>query len=236
MDRPAESSRSGAAPAISYHGCTGRRGRVRSSATTRRTEESTGCRTTSAGACSTQRRSKGPSISIVARHCLEGLLEDGAFLEVARRATSETSRLYLELADLDHLLAARNPSLLWHEYYRYFSARAVDIFLRQVGFRLESLWSLFGGSYMGVIACRAPETVDLRDAYRDLETIVRRHRKVLIWGTSGRCISLLSHMAWDSAVVGAGVDIDPEKQGRFLPVTGQRVLSPSEAVAFALTS
>jgi SAM-dependent methyltransferase len=170
---------------------------------------------------------------IVLRHCLEGLLEDGAFKEVARRATSPSSRLYLEVADLDYLLAARNPSLLCHESYRYFSARAADIFLRQVGFRLESLWSLFGGSYMGVVACRAPETIDLRDAYRDLEAIVRRHRKVLIWGTSGRCISLLSHMGWDSAVVGAGVDIDPEKQGRFLPVTGQRVLSPADAVAFA---
>ena len=43
---------------------------------------------------------------------------------------------------------------------------------------------------------------------------------------------MLSHMGWDGRVVAFGVDIDPEKQGLFLPVTGQRVLSPAEAVAF----
>jgi C-methyltransferase C-terminal domain len=55
---------------------------------------------------------------------------------------------------------------------------------------------------------------------------------VLIWGTSGRCISLLCHMGWDSRVVAFGVDIDLEKQGLFIPVTGQRILSPAEGVAF----
>jgi len=170
---------------------------------------------------------------IVLRHSLEGLLEAAPFAELLGGATSPTSRLYIEVTDLDHLLTERNPSLLFNEYYRYFSARAADIFLRQVGFRLLEMRSLFGGTYMGITACRAPSTIDLRDAYRDLETIVRQHRKVLIWGTSGRCISMLSHMGWDSRVVAFGVDIDPEKQGLFLPVTGQRVLSPAEAAAFA---
>jgi SAM-dependent methyltransferase len=169
---------------------------------------------------------------VVLRHSLEGLLQVASFTELIRGVTSPSSRLYFEITDLDHLLTERNPSLLFNEYYRYFSARAADVFLRQMGFRLEHLWSLFGGTYLGIIACRAPTATDLRDAYRKLESIVREHRKVLIWGTSGRCISMLSHMAWDSRVVAFGVDIDREKQGLFLPVTGQRILSPQEAVAF----
>jgi SAM-dependent methyltransferase len=169
---------------------------------------------------------------IVLRHSLEGLLNDASLAELIRKVTSPSSRLYLEVTDLDHLLTERNPSLLFYEYYRYFSARAADIFLRKLGFRLQQLWSLFGGSYLGITASRAPTTIDLSDAYCELEGIVRRHRKVLVWGTSGRCISLLCHMGWDSRVVAFGVDIDPEKQGLFIPITGQKILTPAEGVAF----
>jgi hypothetical protein len=174
----------------------------------------------------------GPFDLVVLRHSLEGLLQVASFGELIRGLTSPSSRLYFEVTDLDHLLTEQNPSLLFNEYYRYFSARAADIFLRQTGFRLEHLWSLFGGTYLGITACRAPTTTDLRDAYRALDAIVREYRRVVVWGTSGRCISMLSHMAWDGRVVAFGVDIDREKQGLFLPVTGQRILSPREAVAF----
>lgn len=170
---------------------------------------------------------------VVFRHSLEGLLHIASLDELISRATSPSSRLYFEVTDLDQLLADRNPSLLFYEYYRYFSARAADIFLRRLGFRLHQLWSLFAGTYLGIIARSAPASMELNGAYRNLEEVVRSHRKVIVWGTSGRCISMLSHLGWDERVVSFGVDIDPEKQGMFLPVTGQRVLTPAEAVAFA---
>ena len=62
--------------------------------------------------------------------------------------------------------------------------------------------------------------------------MVRRHKKVVIWGASGRCISVLCHLGWDSEVIAFAVDIDPEKQGLFLPVTGQQILSPAEVIAY----
>lgn len=169
---------------------------------------------------------------IVLRHCLEGLLDLDPLLRLIRNATSKTACLYIEVNDLDNVLTERNPSLLFHEYYQYFSSRAIDVFLRQNGFRIQGLYSLMGGCYLGITACRAPTAFDLSDAYHDLEKVVRRHRKVVVWGSSGRCISLLSHMSWGTEIVAFGVDIDPAKQGMFVPVTGQRILSPAEAVAF----
>jgi hypothetical protein len=175
---------------------------------------------------------ESPVDLVVLRHCLEGLLNVEPVMDLIRARTSEGARLYIEVNDLDYLLTERNPSLLFHEYYRYFSSRAVDIFLRQIGFRIERLYSVLGGCYLGITACRAPATFDLSGAYGNLEAIVRQHRKVVVWGSSGRCISLLSHMSWGDEVVAFGVDIDPAKQGMFMPITGQRILSPAEAVAF----
>lgn len=169
---------------------------------------------------------------VVLRHCLEGLLDLDSVMEIIRRGTAPSAHLYVEINDLDYILSEQNPSLLFHEYYQYFSARAADVWLRKLGFRLQEVRSTFGGGYLGITASRGPDSTNLADAYRRLEAIVREHRRVLIWGAGGRCISLLSHMSWDSAVVAFGVDIDPKKQGMYLPITGQKILSPAEAVAF----
>lgn len=168
---------------------------------------------------------------IVLRHCLEGLLDVEPVMALFRGAGA-TTRIYLEVTDLDYILSERNPALLFHEYYRYFSARSLDIFLRQVGFRIQQVYSLFGGNNLGATAVRAAASIDLRGSYRELESIVRRHHKVVIWGVSGRAISVLSHLSWDGSVVAHGVDIDRARQGMYIPVTGQRILSPEEARAF----
>jgi len=169
---------------------------------------------------------------IVLRHCLEGLLDLETVMELIRRGTAASAHIYVEINDLDYILSEQNPSLLFHEYYQYFSARAADVWLRKLGFRLNEVRSTFGGCYLGITASRGSSSTNLADAYRRLEAIVREHRKVVIWGIGGRSISLLSHMAWDSQVVAFGVDIDTKKQGMYLPVTGQRILSPAEAVSF----
>jgi hypothetical protein len=186
---------------------------------------------------------------IVFRHCLEGLLDVQATMDFLRHASAET-RLYAEITDLDHILGERNPSLLYHECYRYFSLRAIDSFLRRVGFRPQRVYSLLGGGTLGITAVRGPEISPLGarpahdairpawravldDPYERLEEVVRRHDKVVMWGISGRAISVLNHMSWNERVVAFGVDIDPARQGMFVPVTGQRVLSPAQARLFA---
>jgi C-methyltransferase-like protein len=166
------------------------------------------------------------------RHCLEGLLDVEPVTTALREAASPV-KLYVEITDLDGILTERNPALFFHEYHQYFSARSLDLFLRQVGFRLQRVYPLHGNSNLGVTAVRAPATTDLTRAYDPLAAIVREHRRVVIWGVSGRAISLLCHLSWDERTVAFGVDIDPSRQGLHIPVTGQRVLSPEEAKAFA---
>jgi hypothetical protein len=169
---------------------------------------------------------------VVLRNCLEGLIHVEAVMGLMSGATVQCSRLYIEVTNLDYILAQHNPALLFHEYYRYFSIKAMDLFLRSIGFTIVKVSSVFGQCYLSVLAMRVPKTIVLDTEYLDLEAIVRQHRRVVIWGISGRAISLLSHMSWDKEVVAFGVDIDPQRQGMYVPVTGQRILSPAEATAF----
>jgi len=125
-----------------------------------------------------------------------------------------------------NLLAAKNPSLLFHEYYRTSRRGRPTSFMRQMGFRVERLWSLFGGSYMGIIACRAPR--DHRPSRRvpgsggdrapapqgpDLGDLGTLHL---------RCSAT---WAWGARSSPAGVDTTPRSRA-LPPRHGQRVLSP----------
>jgi hypothetical protein len=55
-------------------------------------------------------------------------------------------------------------------------------------------------------------------------------RTICIWGISGRTIHFLTNNGINKGLVAYGIDIDPKKRGRFIPVTGQRILSPQECV------
>ena len=59
-----------------------------------------------------------------------------------------------------------------------------------------------------------------------------QYSKVVIWGISGRAITLLNHCSWDEKQVQFGIDIDKDKQGKYIPVTGQLIISPEQATSF----
>ena len=55
---------------------------------------------------------------------------------------------------------------------------------------------------------------------------------MVIWGISGRAISFLTHNALDKSHIQFGIDIDKNKQGKYIPVTGQLIISPQQAAEF----
>jgi hypothetical protein len=59
--------------------------------------------------------------------------------------------------------------------------------------------------------------------------VLRKYKNVHIWGISGRSIHFLTHYA--DFGVDLGVDVDPRKQRRHVPFSGQRIVSPEECVA-----
>jgi len=59
----------------------------------------------------------------------------------------------------------------------------------------------------------------------ELETLARTGQKVIAWGGGVRAISFLSRLRIKEQIEYV-VDINPNKQGKFLPLTGQEVVGP----------
>ena len=170
---------------------------------------------------------------IVLRHCLEAMPEPLPLLRALAGKLAAVGALFVEITDFQALARAHDFTRLFHEYARYYAPTSLSRLMAQAGLVLSSARPFFEGQYSGCLFRVQAVEAPLALASTRIRAYLARHRRVVLWGASGRAVTFLSHLALGPDVVAHAVDVAAQKQGRFLPVTGQRILSPAEAVAFA---
>ena len=166
---------------------------------------------------------------VVMRHCLEGLLRHDAVFPDVVSALGSSGKLYIETADLDYIVDNDNPFMLFHESARYYSVTALVELLRKYRLQAKNVFKSFGANYISMIAGPRPHCTGFRALDR-LSSAVRQSQRAVVWGIGGRAISFLTQLSALTDRVLYGVDTDERKQGRYVPVTGQKILSADEAV------
>jgi len=69
-----------------------------------------------------------------------------------------------------------------------------------------------------------------RNWHNRLEAMVNGGQRVAVWGTGGKGIGFLNAMA--SAGIGRVVDINPDRQDRFTPGSGHRIVGPESLIEY----
>jgi cephalosporin hydroxylase len=174
-----------------------------------------------------------PADLIILRHAIEAVTDVDELLAAVVGSLSSSGVLYLEITDLDALVRRGDSTLFSCEYGRYYSLRALDRCLGRHGLLISEARSCFGGDYLAVFARRMPEAQPLGATLDRVEAELARRGKVVLWGSAGRGISALLQRGWDTTRVAFCADVDPGKQGKYIPITGQRILSPQEVRSFA---
>jgi hypothetical protein len=183
--------------------------------------------------------------AVILRHVLEHIQDPETFLRHIRAANGGSGLIYVEVPCLDWILARRAWFDFFYEHVNYF--RIAD-FRRLFGEVLET-GHVFGGQYIYVIA-RLDSLRDPADPRlgqppplampEGLFDAVDRCARLaadspgtapLIWGAAAKGVMFAHHLAERGIGIGAAVDINPAKQGHFLPGTGLPVLSPAQALA-----
>jgi SAM-dependent methyltransferase len=175
---------------------------------------------------------------VVLRHVLELAEPLDELLEAAAGSLKPEGWLVVEITDLDQAMRRGSRALLSREYLRYFSLPALARLLAGAGLALVEAAPCFGGDYLRAYARPLPSPAKLASggpspALDRVDALIDAHERVLIWGVGGRAVSIMIQRGWGEDRVAAAVDVDPNKQGRFAPVTGQRILSPEQAREFA---
>lgn len=175
--------------------------------------------------------------AIVLRHVLEHVEEPYGFLQQIKKANGNQGKIYIEVPCFDWICRRRAWFDIFYEHVNYF--RLSD-FHRMFGEVYESGY-LFGDQYLYVVAdlttLREPlydssNAVDFpSDFMRRVENSGPQMQDFVLWGgaSKGVIFALLKERA--GVRPRAVIDINPAKQGKYLPGTGLRVQSPEEALA-----
>jgi 2-polyprenyl-3-methyl-5-hydroxy-6-metoxy-1,4-benzoquinol methylase len=191
---------------------------------------------------------------ILCRHVVEHLPEPRGFVAEFTAAAQRTPgcRVYLEVPNVLFTLRDLGIWDLIYEHCNYFSAPSLARLCESVGLRVERVEPAFGDQFLGLEATvgrpgahTAPDR--FRDALHELDTLVNRfgaeyRRKVAqwearlaglqaagdtvaLWGAGSKGITFVNTLRGGHDIA-CLVDLNPRKHGRFVPGTGQPVVSP----------
>lgn len=189
------------------------------------------------------------------RHALEHMADPVDFLRLIHGALagSPAAPVYLEVPNGFWTLRDLGVWDLIYEHPQYFSARSLATAMARAGFAPEAVDEAFGGQFLGCRAVRrdgpvaAPRT-DLADpaalgarfdaAARErrgawaerLAGWRREGRRAVLWGAGSKGVTFLNVLGAGEEIAGV-VDINPHKQGRYVPGTGHPVLAPDAVAA-----
>ncbi|MCB9897838.1 MAG: methyltransferase domain-containing protein [Planctomycetes bacterium] len=194
---------------------------------------------------------------VVCRHTLEHIAPTREFLR-RLRGHLEARPDVLVFFELPETLRVLRECAFWDVYYEhcsYFTPGSLARLFRAEGFELLELSLDFGDQYILIMARSADgptrpslpleddldETARLvahfeREAPRQLEAWrarvrgwVAAGRKVAIWGSGSKAVAFLTTLGLGDEIA-AMVDVNPHKQGKFMPGTGHEVLAPERLV------
>lgn len=180
---------------------------------------------------------------------LEHILDAADLTRRMAAALAPQGRLAVMVPDAGRIL---RHGCFWDVYYEhvsYYTADSLRALLARAGLRVVAIESVYEGQYL-----LAGAVLDNESAHRDVSTtsgpearfgeraaarIAGWRRRLgagdddgprtVLWGGGSKAVAFLTTLGLGSEVA-AVVDINPRRQGSFLPLTGHRIVSPEDLV------
>ena len=138
----------------------------------------------------------------------------------------------------------------YYEYHGLFGRESISAILSLAGFKLERIQSVFGGQYLwieavpsdatpAIFSSRTKDLVSLTKIFKDraeAELVATKEKvwrlakkgKLTLWGAGAKGVMLANMVDPDACVFDCVVDVNPRKQGGYLPGTGHAIVSSRE--------
>jgi SAM-dependent methyltransferase len=177
---------------------------------------------------------------LILRHVLEHIPDPLAFLGEIAEANGG-GQIYIEVPCFDWIVQHHAWFDLFYEHVNYF--RLED--LRQMFANVQESGYLFNGQFIYIVAnlasLRRPQATEVSavnipatfdgSLTRAIEVIKSApHKGVAVWGGASKGVIFSLFLQRMGVEVDYVVDINPQKQGQYLPLSGLRVSSPEEAM------
>lgn len=195
-----------------------------------------------------------PADLLVCRHVIEHIPQPLPFLAMIRRtlAHSPHARAFFETPTIEWILQNQVIWDIYYEHCSYFAPHTITLALELAGFRVERIEHTFGGQYLWVeatvcqseqqpanlvmqsgslpvLAAQFERAEHLCTAYwqSTIQTL-RQEGPVALLGAAGKGVTLANLIDPMGALISCIVDVNPQKQHKYLPGTGHPIVPYEE--------
>jgi hypothetical protein len=184
---------------------------------------------------------------------LEHIHDVAAFVATVRRAIGDraSTAVFFQVPDTTRILREIAFWDIYYEHCSYFTPCSLGFLFSRCGFEVMRQWTGYGGQYLMIEARpgrRAPAgtpgpPAGLDELAKDVERFTAavrtrlatwrtllanlhsQGRRAVLWGGGSKAVAFLTTLGIRDEVPYA-VDINPYKQGTFLPGPGQEIVAP----------
>jgi len=187
---------------------------------------------------------------ICCKMTLEHIYDTRGLLETIRRSIAARETLvFFQVPDFTRILRDRAFWDIYYEHCSYFTEAALKNLFQMSGFEVIASSTEYDGQYLQIVglpAARSKQvasasTIEWTNATLDsfsnecarkiagwsnlFREIASLKRKAVLWGSGSKAVALLSAIE-DPTCIEYVVDINPYRQGHFIPGTGQKIVAP----------
>ena len=191
--------------------------------------------------------------AIVCRHVIEHVQHPVDLLGSIRRTIRRNdAQIFFETPCVEWILRNEIVWDFFYEHCSYFTAGSLALAFARAGFNATDVSHVFAGQYLWAEGRPADEEdaeersvsdasriVDLARRYADREAAIvsglrertvelSRRGPVAIWGAAAKGVTLANLIDPDATLLACIVDINPNKQGKFLPGSAHPIVGPAE--------
>lgn len=186
-----------------------------------------------------------PADVVVCRHVIEHIAEPAALL-----AALGPSLVFFETPCADWILRNRVVWDFFYEHCTLFTPASLGFAFARAGFAVRGVRRVFDGQYLWLEA--SPGTATAAPRPGRIAALARRYGAaepvlvaqwrerllalaadgpVAVWGAGAKGVTLAALADPQAAVIDCLVDLNPAKQGRFVPGTGHPIVAPTALAA-----
>jgi len=183
---------------------------------------------------------------LILRHVLEHVPQPYSFLKgiCDKKILSQAAKLWIEVPDFEWILDKGVFYDVTYEHCNYFFKQTLANLLSSIGFKVIDIKNTFEGQYILMEAIYTSDKIAKKkispssfsisnsinrfyNSKQTYENLIKKTDGVCIWGASGKGVIFLSELN-DGVLknVKYVIDINPQKQGKFLPVSAKKVMPP----------
>lgn len=187
---------------------------------------------------------------VVCRHVIEHVPEPLQLLRSVRAALerSPRARVFFETPCVEWILRNRVVWDFFYEHCSLFTADSLGLAFRRSGFSVERVEHIFGGQYLwlearvaradtspsaatGIVALAlayGSDEANLRQKWLERLCVLAGRGRVALWGAGAKGATFANLIDPACALLDCVVDLNPNKQGRYIPGTGHPIVAPAD--------